>query len=118
MRKGNGSGSADERLVAGKRGEAAQGSSSAFKSAESHCTGPSLRLAAHLLARPESIQGDLRILELGSGSGLLGILIAKEAPQSQVHLTDLDGVVLERLHDAVEESECSVARQRRVWRWA
>jgi hypothetical protein len=70
------------------------------------CFRDSLRLAAHLLSDPTILaRRGLRILELGSGSGLLGTVLAKEAKDAQVFLTDREGVVLDRLHETVEESQ-------------
>lgn len=70
----------------------------------------SLRLAAHILSKRELItQPGLRVLELGSGSGLLGTMLAKEATDARVHLTDLEGVVLDRLSETIEESELAGA---------
>ncbi|UZJ52024.1 hypothetical protein CBS101457_001344 [Exobasidium rhododendri] len=64
-----------------------------------------IRLAAHLLSVPEVLaQPGLRILELGSGSGLLGAILAKEAGRGQVFLTDREGVVLDRLVETIQEN--------------
>ena len=67
----------------------------------------SLRLAAHLLVDREILlDRDISILELGSGSGLLGTIVAKECgSKSKVTLTDIDGVVLSQLQKTVDRSE-------------
>lgn len=48
----------------------------------------------------------MQILELGSGVGLLGTVIAKQATQAEIHLTDLDGIVLDHLRETIDKSEC------------
>jgi hypothetical protein len=71
----------------------------------------SLRLAAHLVARPEILaRKDIVILELGSGSGFLGAVLAKQAEQAHFHLTDRDGIVLEYLQRTIDKSEWLVEK--------
>jgi predicted nicotinamide N-methyase len=58
----------------------------------------SVRLANHLLAQPDMLAGK-RILELGSGTGMLSILIAKiqQLRSGSLIATDHDEAVLCRL---------------------
>ncbi|WFD33002.1 hypothetical protein MSPP1_004059 [Malassezia sp. CBS 17886] len=53
-----------------------------------------------------------RILELGSGAGFLGVLLAKmraRVPDTSLMLTDLDGSVLTRLRETAARSTCAVS---------
>ena len=46
-------------------------------------------LADHVVNEKEWQQGNPKIIELGSGTGVTGLLVARHIPQAQVHLTDL-----------------------------
>lgn len=66
----------------------------------------SLRLAAHLIVEPQDVaRKDMVILELGSGSGFLGSVVAKLAPTAHIHLTDRDGIVLDHLQRTINCSK-------------
>lgn len=66
----------------------------------------SLRLAAHLIAQPDVVaRKDMVILELGSGSGFLGAVVARLVRTAQIHLTDRDGIVLDHLRRTIDQSE-------------
>ncbi|KAI8459829.1 putative methyltransferase-domain-containing protein [Phakopsora pachyrhizi] len=62
--------------------------------------GASICLANYLILNPHLIENK-SILELGSGTGLLGILVHQLDPSKEVHLTDCNPLVLDRLrHNA------------------
>lgn len=76
----------------------------------------SLRLAAYLVQHPHHCTSKMRIVELGSGAGFLGLVCARlvradGGQMSNIYLTDLDGQVLERLQDSVHLSTCFVLTQ-------
>lgn len=65
----------------------------------------SLSLASHLVAHANSIfRPGVRILELGSGAGLLGALCGQLKQDGRVLLTDLEGQVLDRLRATIDKS--------------
>jgi len=76
----------------------------------------SLRLAAYLVQHPYHCAKTRRIIELGSGTGFLGLVCARLAcanggQMSNIYLTDLDGQVLERLNDNVRLSTYFILTQ-------
>lgn len=70
----------------------------------------SYRLGAYIVQEQNQWQSDnTRVLELGSGSGFLGMVCARllQGSQAELYLTDLEGSVLDRLHETARLSTCS-----------
>lgn len=71
----------------------------------------SLRLAAYLVQHPYHCAKQRRFLELGSGTGFLGLvcarlMMANGGQMTNIYLTDFDEQVLERLQESVHLSKC------------
>lgn len=69
----------------------------------------SLCLAAYLAGSSHVIAEQPCILEIGSGTGLLGLVVAQllryyGSKQTQLYLSDLEGQVLDRLHESAHMS--------------
>lgn len=69
----------------------------------------SLCLAAYLAGSPHIVSEQQCILEIGSGTGLLGLVVAQllrsyTSKNTQLYLTDLEGQVLDRLHESAHMS--------------
>ncbi|EJD47875.1 S-adenosyl-L-methionine-dependent methyltransferase [Auricularia subglabra TFB-10046 SS5] len=68
-----------------------------------HTWGASLALCQHLQEHPELVRGK-RVLELGCGSGLLGIVVARLGAEKTI-LTDGSQEVLDRCRDNVQRAQ-------------
>ncbi|EGG08009.1 uncharacterized protein MELLADRAFT_105471 [Melampsora larici-populina 98AG31] len=62
----------------------------------------SVCLANHLISNPDVLSHQKVVLELGSGTGLVGIVAHQLSVGATVYLTDVDLLVLERLNRNVE----------------